>query len=153
MPQGEDAPLVVIERDGGSNTGAFLLGAVVGAGLALLLAPRSGKETQEQLKARAREFRDVAQERVRVAQEGLEERLGRAGEQVREQIESVRGAVDAGRRAAVDARAELQDRIETSKAAYRAASDAARQVVRDGGAHDNGEHDDDTRDELAPPVD
>lgn len=153
MPQGEDAPLVVIERDGGSNTGAFLLGAVVGAGLALLFAPRSGKETQEQLKARAREFRDVAQERVRVAQEGLEERLGRAGEQVREQIESVRGAVDAGRRAAVDARAELQDRIETSKAAYRAASDAARQVVRDAGAQDNGEHDDDAGDELAPHVD
>ena len=153
MPQGEDAPLVVIERDGGSNTGAFLLGAVVGAGLALLFAPRSGKETQEQLKARAREFRDVAQDRVRAAQEGLEESLGRAGEQVREQIDSVRGAVDAGRRAAVDARAELQDRIETSKAAYRAAGSAARQAVRDAAAQDNGEQDDDAGDELPPPVD
>ena len=153
MAQGEDGPLVVIERDGGSSTGAFLLGAVVGAGLALLFAPRSGKETQERLKARAREFRDVAQERARAAQEGLEERLGRAGDQVREQIESVKGAVDAGRQAALDARAELQDRIETSKAAYRAASDAARQVVHDAGAQDNGEHDDDVGDELAPPLD
>lgn len=153
MPQGEDGPLVVIERDGGSSTVAFLVGAVVGAGLALLFAPRSGKETQEQLKARAREFRAVARERVHAAQEGLEERLGRAGEQVREQIESVRGAVDEGRRAAVDARAELQDRIETSKAAYRAASDAARQVVHAAGAQDNGEHDDDAGEELRASVD
>lgn len=153
MSQEEDSPLVVIERDGGSNTGAFLLGAVVGAGLALLFAPRSGKETQEQLKARAVQLRDVAQERMRAAQEGLEERLGRAGEQVRDQIESVRGAVDAGRQAAVDARSELQDRIATSKAAYRAASDAARHAVREAGAGENGEHDDGALDELAPSAD
>lgn len=153
MSQGEDAPLVVIEREGGSNTGAFLLGAVVGAGIALLFAPRSGKETQEHLKAQARALRDVAQERVHTVQEGLEERLGRAGDQVREQMESVKGAVDAGRRAALDARAELEDRIETSKAAYRAASDAARQVVRDAGTQDNGEHHEQAEDELAPPGD
>lgn len=153
MPQGEDAPLVVIERDGSSSTGAFLLGAVVGAGLALLFAPRSGKETQEQLKVRAREFRDAAQERVRAAQEDFEDRLGRAGEHVRGQMESVREAVDAGRRAAQDARAELEDRIATSKAAYRAASDAARQVVRDSGAADNGGHDDEAGNELAAQAD
>lgn len=153
MSQGEDAPLVVIERDENSGAGAFLLGALVGAGLALLFAPRSGKETQEQLKVRARALRDVAQERVRAAQEGLEERLGRAGEQVREQIESVKDAVDAGRQAAVDARGELQDRIATSKAAYRAASDAARQAVRDSGGRDNGQHDDESLDELAHPAD
>ena len=153
MSQEEDKPVVVIERDGNSGTGAFLLGAVVGAGLALLFAPRSGKETQERLKVRARALRDVAQERVRAAQEELEERLGRAGEQVREQIESVRGAVDAGRQAAVDARGELRDRIATSKAAYRAASDAARQAVRDSGGRDNGQHDDESLDELAHPAD
>ena len=153
MSQGEDSPLVVIERDEGSSTGAFLLGAAVGAGLALLFAPRSGKETQELLKARAVELRDVAQERVRAAQEGLEERLGRAGEQVRDQLESVRGAVDAGRQAAVDARAELRDRIATSKAAARAASDAARDVVREAAAGDGGEHDDGALDELPPSAD
>ncbi len=149
MPQGEDGPLVVIEREGGSNAAAFLIGAAVGAGLALLFAPRSGRETQEQLKARALELRDVAQERARAAKEGLEERIGRAGEQVREQIESVRGAVNAGRRAALDARAELHDRLETSKAAYRAASDAARQVVRDAEAREDGAREDDAGDEPA----
>ena len=65
----------------------------------------------------------------------------------------MKGAVDAGRQAALDARAELQERIDTSKAAYRAASDAARQVVHDAGAQDNGKHDDDAGDELAPTVD
>ena len=153
MPQGEDAPLVVIERDKSSSTGVFLLGAVLGAGIALLLAPRSGKETQEQLKSRARELRQAARERVRVAQEDLEEKLGRAGEQVRDQIDSVKGAVNAGRQAAVDARAELEDRIANSKAAYRAASDAARRVVRESGERHEGEYDDDAEDEPAPSAD
>ena len=153
MPQGEDAPLVVIERDGILNAGAFLLGAAVGAGLALLFAPRSGKETQERLKVRARELGDVARERVRAAQDDLDERLSRAGEQVRGQVESVREAVDSGRRAALDARAELQDRIATSKAAYRAANDAARQVVRDAAEADKGEHDDEAGNERATPAD
>lgn len=153
MSQGEDGPLVVIEQDKGSNTGAFILGAVVGAGIALLFAPRSGKETQEQLKARARELTEAAQERVRAAQEEIEEKLGRAGEEVRTQIESVRGAVDAGRQAAFDARAELEGRIATSKAAYRAASDAARQVVRDSGGGHEGELDDDAEDDPAQSTD
>ncbi len=153
MPQGEDGPLVVIERDKGSSTGAFLLGAVLGAGIALLLAPRSGKETQEQLKSRARELRQATRERVRAAQEELEERLGRAGEQVRDQIDSVKGAVDAGRQAALDARADLEDRIANSKAAYRAASDAARRVVQESDEGHEGEYDDDDEDEPAPSED
>ena len=43
-----------------SNTGAtlmgFVLGAVVGAGLALLLAPESGKKTRERLASTARRW-------------------------------------------------------------------------------------------------
>ena len=35
---------VVLERDRGGGFGTFLLGALVGAGLALLLAPKSGAE-------------------------------------------------------------------------------------------------------------
>ena len=153
MPQSEDAPLIVIERDKSSSTGAFILGAMVGAGIALLLAPRSGKETQEQLMTRARELREAAQKRVRAAQEEIEEKLGQAGEQVRDQIESVRGAVDAGRQAALDARSELEDRIATSKAAYRAASDAARQVVHDSGGGVEERHDDDAEEGPAQSAD
>ena len=36
-------------EDGGSNFAFFVLGAAVGAGLGVLFAPKSGKETREQL--------------------------------------------------------------------------------------------------------
>ena len=41
----DDEPYVVIERQQGSGIGSFLLGAAIGAGIALLLAPRSGAST------------------------------------------------------------------------------------------------------------
>ncbi len=39
------------------NTGKFILGAALGAGLALLLAPKSGKETREDLKIKFEEIK------------------------------------------------------------------------------------------------
>ena len=39
---------------------AFLAGAVIGAGLGLLFAPRAGKETREQLAELARRAREKA---------------------------------------------------------------------------------------------
>ncbi|HSR43351.1 MAG TPA: YtxH domain-containing protein, partial [Longimicrobiales bacterium] len=77
----QDEPYIVIERDSGGSLGAFVLGALVGAGVALLFAPQSGEETQEELRSRARELRGAAEERVREAQKVLEARLddARAG--------------------------------------------------------------------------
>ena len=50
MRDREDVPTIVVERDsGGAGAGAFLLGALLGAGIALLFAPKSGAETQEEL--------------------------------------------------------------------------------------------------------
>ena len=58
----EDGRYVVIERqDGGSSIGPFILGAAIGAGLALLFAPRSGAETRADIRRRARKARDAAQ--------------------------------------------------------------------------------------------
>ena len=70
MRDHDDVPYIVIERGGGSQTGTFIMGALLGAGLALLFAPKSGEETQAELKARARQLRDTAEERVRVADQG-----------------------------------------------------------------------------------
>ena len=97
MPEGE--PHIVIERDRDGGFGSFVLGALVGAGLALLLAPQSGEETQEEIKKQARRFRVHAEERVRAAQEEL------------------RDAVESGRQAAREARADLERRLEQSKTA------------------------------------
>ena len=104
MRDQNDVPQIVIERDSGGGVGSFLLGAMVGAGLALLFAPKTGEETQEELKEHARKLRVVAEERVREAQRHLEDRLDVAREGVSARYEEVRDAVNAGRAAAMEAR-------------------------------------------------
>jgi gas vesicle protein len=47
----------------------FAIGAVIGAGLALLYAPQSGKETRKLLAKKARLLRDKAQLTIENAQE------------------------------------------------------------------------------------
>jgi gas vesicle protein len=129
MRDHDEAPYIVIERDSGGGIGSFVLGALVGAGVALLFAPKSGVETQEEIRERARKLRDVAEERVRDAQRQLEERLEEAREGVQARYEDVREAVNAGRTAASEARAELEEKLERSKTAYRAGIAAARDAA------------------------
>ena len=129
MRQPDDVPYIVIEKDSGGGLGSFVLGALVGAGLALLFAPQSGEETQKELKAQAAKLREVAEDRVRDAHKQLEERLDLAREGVQDRVTKVRDAVDAGRQAAHDARSDLERKLERSKVAYRAGIDAARETA------------------------
>ena len=84
---------------GGSVMLAFVLGAVAGAAVALLVAPAAGEETREYLGKRAREGRDRAKDAARDA-----------GEQGREfyqrQRENVTSAIERGREAFQQAREE-----------------------------------------------
>lgn len=129
MRDQDDAPYVVIERDGGGGLGSFVLGALVGAGLALLFAPKSGAETQEDLKEHARKFRSAAEERVREAQQQVEERLEEVREGVQVGFDGVKEAVNAGRSAASEARTDLEEKLQRSKAAYHAGVRAAQETV------------------------
>lgn len=129
MRDHDEVPYIVIDRGGSSGLGSFVLGALIGAGVALLLAPKTGAETQEDLKERARKLKAAAEVRVREAQQQLEDRLDAAREGVQSRVEGVKDAVEAGRKAAVEARGDLEERLHRSKAAYRAGVDAARQVV------------------------
>ena len=90
-----DVPYIVIERESGGGLGSFVLGALVGAGLALLFAPQSGRETQEEIKDQARKLRSAAEERVRDAHRHLEERFEVAKEGVHARVDSVKEAVEA----------------------------------------------------------
>lgn len=128
MKDHDDVPYIVIERESGGGLGSFLLGALVGAGLALLFAPQSGEETQQEIAERARRLRDNAEERVRDAQRQLEVRLDQAREGVQARVGQVKHAVESGRQAARDARGDLERRLEQSKAAYRAGVEAAREA-------------------------
>lgn len=129
MRDHDEAPYIVIERDSGGGLGSFVLGALVGAGLALLFAPRTGAETQEDLKEHARKIRDAAEVKVREAQRQLEERLDGVRGGVQSRFEDVKEAVTAGRDAATDARSDLEQRLQRSKAAYRAGVQAARETI------------------------
>jgi len=127
MRDHDDVPYIVIERESGSF-GAFVLGALVGAGLALLFAPQSGEQTQQELKDRARKLKESAEERVRDAQRQLEERLETARHGIQHRVDAVREAVDSGRTAAREARGDLERKLERSKTAYRAGLEAARDL-------------------------
>ena len=131
----DDEPFVVIEKQTGS-AGAFLLGAAIGAGIALLFAPRSGLETREELRRGARRVRDRAEDLVEDATDRISDTFTEARDQVESRIERARQAVDmkrqqvsrameAGRAAAHQARLDLERRISETKAAYQAGGDVA----------------------------
>lgn len=78
---------------------ALLVGAAVGGGIALLTAPRSGRETREKLRGLAGETR----ERIRKIAEDAEERIAEVLNEGKETIalkrDMVKAAVEAGREA------------------------------------------------------
>ena len=129
MRNQEDLPYILVERDNGGSFGSFCLGALVGAGLALLFAPQSGEETQEEIRARAQKLRVAAEERIREAQLTLEDRLDDVREGVESRVELVRDAVESGRVAAEEARTDLEGKLERSKAAGKAGIAAAREAA------------------------
>ena len=126
----DDEPYVVIEQKE-SGIGSFLLGLAVGAGVALLFAPRSGEETRRDIQRRAREVGDQAQDLVSELTESVgntfqqakdssvEGRIDAARDAVELKRRQVSHAVDAGRAAAQQARVELEQRIAETKAAYK----------------------------------
>jgi gas vesicle protein len=144
MRDSDDLPYVVIERERG-GVEPFLWGALLGAGVALLMAPRSGAETQREIRGRVRNLRDTAEGRVNDARDTLRGAVDRTRGEVLDRFHSVRGAVDAGRRAARDARSELERRLSDAKSAYgggeggAGAGTAADVVVTEVSAEDAGE--------------
>ena len=136
MRHQDDEPYIVIEKHNG-GVGDFLLGALIGAGVALLFAPRSGRETRADISRRAR----AAQDRVRdvatgvtdqvvdtfeTARSRIEEQIETAREAIVTKKEQVSRAMEAGREAAQQARTDLERRLAETKAAYNAGADVAR---------------------------
>ena len=73
---------------------AFMLGAIAGAAVALLVAPASGEETRRKLSEKAREGREKASEAARHGREFLRNQrdgLSTAFERGKEAFEQARG--------------------------------------------------------------
>ncbi len=72
MSENQSPPYIVVEK-GASGFSAFLWGALVGAAAALLFAPKSGEETQADLKEGARRLRRDAEDKFAELRENVEE--------------------------------------------------------------------------------
>ena len=125
----EGEPFVVIEREE-AGIGTLLLGVAIGAGLALLFAPRTGADTRRMIGSRARRagdrVRDAASDvagnvtsQINDVRDRVSERVGATRDAIRRGQDQVLDAVDAGRYAAAEARTELERKIAENKAARR----------------------------------
>ena len=86
---------------GKTRRGGFLIGAAVGAVAALLLAPKSGKETRDQL-------------------------FGQGG--LGSQVDRLKGAIGAGKDSAADQNEALKRKIEETRERLRAQMDSGDEV-------------------------
>ena len=73
----DEGPYVVIERRE-SSVGSLVLGLAIGAGIALLFAPRTGEETRRDLQRRARRVGDQAQDLVSEVSDSVTQRIHQA---------------------------------------------------------------------------
>jgi gas vesicle protein len=77
--------------------GWFLFGAGLGAAAALLLAPKSGRETRDLLAEKSTELARKAQDLATEAQGQASEWLDKSRELFEEQTQRLRSAFDAGK--------------------------------------------------------
>ena len=100
------------ESSGGDKFLYFLAGAGIGAVLALLFAPKSGRETREMIAQKATESRDFLSNKVQEGKHYVEDR----GRKVTDDFSSF---VDRSKEALSRQKEQLTAAFEAGKAAYR----------------------------------
>lgn len=83
------------------------LGALIGAAAALLLAPKSGEQTREDLKHAAEDFRSKADKVIHDLSDSGEELLKKSKEILEGTKTKVQQAIDAGKQAMAKQRQEM----------------------------------------------
>jgi gas vesicle protein len=96
------------EENGGTQVGFFLAGLGIGAVVALLFAPRSGKETREYITQKAEEGRDFVVSRSEELRKQAEDALEKGKDLVSKQREQLSAALEAGKQAYQDEKAKAQ---------------------------------------------
>ena len=124
MSNRDEIPVVILERSSG-GAGWFLWGAMIGAGVALLYAPRPGRQTREDIRAGADRIRRKAEDSVRKVQDTVTGTIEDLRTEVTTRFDAARDAVDAGREAARETRQDMERRVRESRAAWRTGAPAA----------------------------
>ncbi len=97
---------------GGTVVLAFLLGGVVGAGIALLTAPQSGRETREKI----REATDEAKDKIRSLSDDARQKVREYTEEAKEKIQET---YEHGKDAVAEKKNVLTTAIEAGKKAMK----------------------------------
>ncbi len=86
-----------MSNDNSSTMLAFLLGGIIGAGLALLYAPDSGYETRKRLREGYDDAEDWAKDKIGDAKERIGGRTDKVKDLLGDKKEDVRAAIEAGK--------------------------------------------------------
>ena len=120
--QNDDRDVVVI-REGDSGVRWFLLGALLGAGAALLMAPASGEETRRRLSRQARRVRARTEDLMDEFGERVRTGASRVRDEVEDRVDELRSDIgefgDAVRGAGTSAREELERRLADARSRRR----------------------------------
>jgi gas vesicle protein len=128
MARGSTPEVVYVEREGDSSAKWLFWGALLGAGIALLYAPRSGEETRRNLQRKLWKFRAMTEEKL---DEFTQQLSGRRREAAADTEEINEEDLEEGlegepapplRGASLTARQELDRRLSDARARRRAAT-------------------------------
>jgi len=110
----------MVERSSGGAEffAGLVIGGLVGAALALLMAPQSGEETRAQIRDKSLEYKDRAEEGVLVAREQAQKQIASLQDQVvtlQQQVASLqeksKGALEKGKQSASEAISKGKDSV------------------------------------------
>jgi gas vesicle protein len=87
------------DQDEGAGLFYFLFGTLLGAGIALLVTPKTGRETRQFLKERGTEFGRLAKEELGVGSQSTQELVRQGREFVEGLSHKLAVAFEAGRQA------------------------------------------------------
>jgi gas vesicle protein len=100
------------EGKGAEFLAGLLIGGLVGAATALLLAPQPGEETREDLREKGIELKDRVMELSEEARKRAEELQAEGRTIVQEQKERVGEAIEEGKKAAAKKKKDLLEELE-----------------------------------------
>lgn len=73
---------------------AFMIGAFIGVALGMLFAPRSGRESREALKQKARSNLDRMQEKINTNQDHMKRKLNDSVDRAKGMVANIDSALD-----------------------------------------------------------